>query len=227
MSLMFVWTCSNSLVEATEQLESAAAAILDPSAAVAAATAGAAAADPAGGRSGWLDRWLDSRAVGFMRPLLSLLLMQPTWRHLDTVLGGDSLPQALGSKKGERSGRLPTEVAVSLPSPVFIFVQQHKPSNSPSHPSPYQTQSHPAAFLAALQDRNFQATFKFVLATGTVLLLLLGLSATNPVVRAAQPIFGYVATCVAVQERVEATADKVGFFGGGRGDESRGTGRVL
>jgi len=60
-----------------------------------------------------------------------------------------------------------------------------------------------------LSDRTFQAGLKFVIATGTVLLLMLGLSASSPMIRAAQPIFGFVATCVAVQERVEATADKV------------------
>jgi hypothetical protein len=65
-----------------------------------------------------------------------------------------------------------------------------------------------AALSAALSDRTFQAAAKFFFATSTVLLLTLALSAAEPSVRYAQPIFGFVATCVAVQERVEATADK-------------------
>jgi len=162
---MFLWTCCNSLVEATEQLEGAAAAILDPTAEVAtplvlthtaamaartvvappagtqpppaaAAAAAAAAAggggvkaahgasvsinvvsgdavissssstssSPADARRDWqLTGWLDHRAVSFLRPLLSLLLMQPTWQHMRGVLG-TSLPEALSSKQGESRG---------------------------------------------------------------------------------------------------------------------------
>ena len=66
-----------------------------------------------------------------------------------------------------------------------------------------------AGFKAIVAERSTQAAFKFWVVTATVMVLMLALSEADSVVRAAQPIFGYVAACVAFQDRVEATADKV------------------
>jgi hypothetical protein len=246
MSLMFLWTCCNALVEATEQLEGAAARILDPAAEVASealsrrppgaaelrrasdaggggggGAAGAVAAGVTGGGGGWL-----AGRGGWLVPLLELLALVPTWQHLRAVLGR-SLPRALSSRAGER-GRARKGPGARRAFPccrrrrtrTCLVASLRRPQSTETNPVCL-AHPRPAALRAALADAGVQAALKFFLATATVLVLTLALSASDPLVRGAQPIFGFVATCVAMQPRVEATADKVGGDGFGRGGGGR------
>lgn len=67
----------------------------------------------------------------------------------------------------------------------------------------------PADFLCLLQSRAFQAGFKLYLAAGSTLGVTVLLMAYDPRIRSVVPMFGYTSVCLSMQERVEATTDKV------------------
>ncbi|KAF6265205.1 hypothetical protein COO60DRAFT_1623901 [Scenedesmus sp. NREL 46B-D3] len=64
-------------------------------------------------------------------------------------------------------------------------------------------------FSAMLASRSFQAGAKLLLATGSALALTMLLMAYDVRVRSLAPIFGFTSVCLSMQERVEATTEKV------------------
>lgn len=67
----------------------------------------------------------------------------------------------------------------------------------------------PAGLRRLLLSRTFQAGMKLYLAMGSTLVVTMVLMAYVPAVRDVAPIFGFTSVCLSMQERVEATADKV------------------
>ncbi|WIA30100.1 hypothetical protein OEZ86_000195 [Tetradesmus obliquus] len=65
------------------------------------------------------------------------------------------------------------------------------------------------AFRGMLASRSFQAGAKLLLASGSVLVLTILLMVYDVRVRSLAPIFGFTSVCLSMQERVEATTDKV------------------
>jgi hypothetical protein len=78
--------------------------------------------------------------------------------------------------------------------------QQQKQQQEPPQPAPR---------LSFLSSRNFQAGFKFFLASALALLSTLLLIAHVPAIAHYMPVFGITTTIISMQDRVEATAEKV------------------
>lgn len=66
-----------------------------------------------------------------------------------------------------------------------------------------------AGFQALLRSRAFQAGLKLYLAAASALVVTMLMMAHNPKIRSIVPMFGFTSVCLSMQERVEATTDKV------------------
>ena len=66
-----------------------------------------------------------------------------------------------------------------------------------------------ADLIQLLKSRMFQAGFKLFLAAGSCLIATILLMVTDPRVRTVAPIFGFTSVCLSMQERVEATTERV------------------